>query len=54
VHLVGFIIRIFHDARSSECQIQEIDSTWNTLKVVAAGSSKPLLTLYQSAPRYFP
>jgi hypothetical protein len=23
VHLVGFIIRIYHDARSSECQIQE-------------------------------
>ena len=22
VHLVGFIIRIYHDARSSECQIQ--------------------------------
>jgi hypothetical protein len=21
VHLVGFIIRIYHDARSSECQI---------------------------------
>jgi len=24
VHLVGFIIRIFHDARSSECQIFSI------------------------------
>jgi len=23
VHLVGFIIRIYHDARSSECQIRE-------------------------------
>jgi len=23
VHLVGFIIRIYHDARSSECQIHE-------------------------------
>jgi len=23
VHLVGFIIRIYHDARSSECQIGE-------------------------------
>jgi hypothetical protein len=22
VHLVGFIIRIYHDARSSECQIR--------------------------------
>jgi hypothetical protein len=22
VHLVGFIVRIYHDARSSECQIQ--------------------------------
>jgi len=21
VHLVGFIIRVYHDARSSECQI---------------------------------
>jgi len=21
VHLVGFILRIYHDARSSECQI---------------------------------
>jgi len=21
VHLVGFVIRIYHDARSSECQI---------------------------------
>jgi len=24
VHLVGFIIRIYHDARSSECQIKEM------------------------------
>jgi len=24
VHLVGFIIRIFHDARSSECQTQNV------------------------------
>jgi len=24
VHLVGFIIRIYHDARSSECQIRSI------------------------------
>jgi hypothetical protein len=24
VHLVGFIIRIYHDARSSECQILSI------------------------------
>jgi len=24
VHLVGFITRIFHDARSSECQIHKI------------------------------
>ena len=24
VHLVGFIIRIYHDARSSECQIRFI------------------------------
>ena len=23
MHLVGFIIRIYHDARSSECQIRE-------------------------------
>jgi hypothetical protein len=25
VHLVGFIIRIYHDARSSECQINLYD-----------------------------
>jgi len=25
VHLVGFIIRIYHDARSSECQIAELN-----------------------------
>jgi len=24
VHLVGFIIRIYHDARSSECQCQRV------------------------------
>ena len=24
VHLVGFVIRIYHDARSSECQIHQI------------------------------
>ena len=24
MHLVGFIIRIYHDARSSECQILKI------------------------------
>jgi len=24
VHLVGFIIRMYHDARSSECQIHNI------------------------------
>jgi hypothetical protein len=25
VHLVGFIIRIYHDARSSECQVSMMD-----------------------------
>ena len=25
VHLVGFVIRIYHDARSSECQICSLD-----------------------------
>jgi len=25
VHLVSFIIRIYHDARSPECQIQQTD-----------------------------
>ena len=25
VHLFGFIIRIYHDARSSECQTQNIE-----------------------------
>jgi len=29
VHLVGFIIRIYHDARSSECQIWRL--LWNTI-----------------------
>jgi len=24
VHLVGFIVRIYHDARSSECQISKL------------------------------
>ena len=24
MHLVGFIIRIYHDARSSECQIEGV------------------------------
>jgi hypothetical protein len=30
VHLVGFIIRIYHDARSSECQIRVLlhDKAW--------------------------
>jgi len=28
VHLVGFIIRIYHDARSSECQIRRIISLY--------------------------
>jgi len=27
VHLVGFIIRIYHDARSSECQIHRAKVT---------------------------
>ena len=27
MHLVGFIIRIYHDARSSECQIHEENDT---------------------------
>jgi len=37
MQLVGFIIRIYHDARSSECQIREIVfwytglSHWNRL-----------------------
>jgi len=30
VHLVGFIIRIYHDARSPECQISNFISTKTT------------------------
>jgi len=32
VHLVGFIIRICHDARSSESQIQKSQYTWRSLQ----------------------
>jgi len=28
VRLVGFIIRIYHDARSSECQIGQYVNVW--------------------------
>ena len=28
MHLVGFIIRIYHDARSSECQTEHIVSRY--------------------------
>ena len=33
MHLVGFIIRIYHDARSSECQIRQylVSNTSHTL-----------------------
>jgi len=29
VHLFGFIIRIYHDVRSSECQIYKCSFGWN-------------------------
>jgi len=40
VHLVGFIIRIYHDARSSECQVRrgwkrtEHIHLWNLLTIL--------------------
>jgi len=34
VHLIGFIIRIYHDARSSECQIRAITTVTETVKSV--------------------
>jgi hypothetical protein len=44
----------FEPHRCLQLQIQEIDSAWVTSKVEAASSSEPLLTLYQSTPRYIP
>ena len=32
MHLIGFIIRIYHDAQSSECQIQWVTLVINPLK----------------------
>jgi hypothetical protein len=29
VHLVGFIIRVYHDARSSECQIRNVEFVYD-------------------------
>jgi len=46
VHLVGFIIRIYHDARSPECQAQDIrgrncvSSNLATLSVRSANTDK--------------
>jgi len=37
VHLVGFIIRIYHDARSSECQIDE-ESIVNVTELMISGT----------------
>ena len=34
VHLAGFIIRIYHDARSSECQIREKQRLWFPYAIV--------------------
>jgi len=36
MYLVGFIIRIHNDARSSECQIRQINSPWHRIKVQEA------------------
>ena len=33
MHLVGSIIRIYHDARSSECQMSEMRSITNEIGV---------------------
>jgi len=35
VHLVGFIVRIYHNARSSECQIRNL-TYWTSLEIVMA------------------
>jgi len=35
VHLVGFIIRIYHDARSSECQIIDDNTMQKTVSVIS-------------------
>jgi hypothetical protein len=37
VHLVGFVIRIYHDARSSECQIFRAQLLIITLKFYCFG-----------------
>ena len=39
MHLVGFIIRIYHDAHSSECQIHQIHSLHNSLTQVIVSFS---------------
>ena len=38
MHLVGFIIRIYHDARSSECQISNLMYGALLTKLEACGS----------------
>jgi len=53
VHLVGFSIRMYHDARSFECQIHNITSKMTQikhliLKTTAAGYAVVLLPIFQT------
>jgi len=44
VHLVGFIIRIYHDARSPERQIRKVDQKYpGSFKVVMVKDGKDQL-----------
>jgi len=45
VHLVGFIIRIYHDAQSSECQIRS--KTLRDLILASQSGRLPIELLYE-------
>jgi hypothetical protein len=46
VHLFGFIIRIYHDARSSECQTETVDCRRPNQHRQVASKSNPLTFVY--------
>jgi hypothetical protein len=50
VHLVGFIIRIYHDARSSKCHIYQISccNTWQYQRLISKIQNIPSSSVYLS------
>jgi len=51
VHFIGFIIRIYHDARSSECQIRNRN---NQIVHDAVSCQNTPLNIFPSCSQTFP